>query len=839
MVGIVLVSHSRELAEAVKALAEQQIQARATIVAVGGSDDPYQPFGTDPVAIAEAIAEADDGAGVLVLMDLGSAVISGRVALDLLEPELAERVRLSTGPFIEGAMAAAVQASIGMDLAAVTAEAETAMQAKRAVLLPEPAGAAQPAENGSDLPPVTREVEVIDPAGLHFGPAARFVQTVARFRSQVGVTNLETHAGPAAAARFNQLLGLGVEQHHHILISATGVDAAEAVEALAQLVSSPPVPPLRAEDLAAGVTYAPIPTEGETILHGVPASPGLALGPAHVVPRLADPLHLPVAARTVDDPAQEHARLEAALATARIQLADLAAQVAAALGAPQADIFLGQRLLAEDPDLLGELRQRIDGDGLPAEQAVQMTFVHAAQRLLRMSGPIFQQRAADLEDVGRRLLEILSGNGDHRITLTAPAILVAHDLSPSQTAQLNRALLLGICTAGGGPQAHTAILATGMGIPAVVGLGDALLEVVSNGALLAVDGAHGQVVVEPQPATADAWRSTQATLLHERQAALAAAQRPATTRDGLRIEVTANLGLAADLTAALAAGAEGVGLLRTEFLFQDRRTPPTEDEQFELYMAVAAQLGERPLIIRTLDLGGDKPAPYLPLPAEANPFLGWRAIRISLALPDFFKSQLRALLRAAVHGNVHILLPMVSTVEELTQAQALLAECALELEARRAAFRASLPLGVMIEDPAAVLLVDHLAPLVDFFSIGTNDLAQYTFAADRTNERVASLADALHPAVLRQIDSTIRAAHAQGKWCGLCGELAGTPEGIPILLGLGLDEFSMAPAAIPFAKQLIGRLALPVARRLAQKALTLQSGEAVRELVRGLMRYKG
>ena len=536
------------------------------------------------------------------------------------------------------------------------------------------------------------------------------------------------------------------------------------------------------------------------------------------------------------DPNGEWNRLQAGLATALIELDDLAEQVHATLGQQQADIFRAHGLLLQDGDIEQDLRRSIEIDLLPLERAIQQTFLLVAQRYRERVGEIFQQRAADVEDVGRRLLRIVSGVSEEPIELPAAAIVVAHDLSPSQTAGLDRSRLAGLCIASGGPQSHTAILARSMGIPGVVGLGPELLHWVAEGTSLAVDGAHGQVIVAPDAETIAAYRAAQAMLNEERSAAWRAAQRPSCTRDGLRVEVVANLSYAADAELALAAGAEGVGLLRTEFLFQDRSTPPSEEEQYELYRLVAQRMQGRPLVIRTLDIGGDKPAPYLALPHENNPFLGWRAIRISLALTEFFKTQLRALLRAAVHGNIHILLPMVSNVSEVQHVQTLLSVAVAELEMEGLPHSRNVPLGIMVEVPSAVQLVDQLAPLVDFFSIGTNDLTQYTFAADRTNERVAALADPLHPAVLRQIDSVIRVAHEHGKWCGLCGELAGQSDAIPVLLGLGLDEFSMAPASIPAAKQLINHLAMPVVRRLAQRALNAANGDAVRALVREVVR---
>ena len=388
------------------------------------------------------------------------------------------------------------------------------------------------------------------------------------------------------------------------------------------------------------------------------------------------------------------------------------------MGQQQADIFRAHGLLLQDTDIVQELRHFLEVNRLPVEAAIQQTFLAVAQRYRERAGDLFQQRAADIEDVGRRLLRIVSGASEDRkiaIELPAAAIVVAHDLSPSQTAGLDRSCLAGLCIASGGPQSHTAILARSMGIPAIVGLGGELLNIVTDGVPLAIDGAHGQVIVAPDPHTVAAYRRALATLNEERTAAWRAAQRPSCTRDGLRVEVVANLSYAADAELALAAGAEGVGLLRTEFLFQDRSTPPGEEEQYELYRLVAERMQGRPLVIRTLDIGGDKPAPYLSLPHENNPFLGWRAIRISLALSEFFKTQLRALLRAAVHGNVHILLPMVSNVSEVQHTQTLLGVAMDELTAEDLPHSSSVPLGIMVEVPSAVQLVDQLAPLGGFF----------------------------------------------------------------------------------------------------------------------------
>lgn len=837
MVSIVLVSHSIELSNAVKALADQQIQGRVQIVAVGGSDNPHQPFGTDPIAIAEAIHAVCSEDGVLVLMDLGSAVISGQVALDLLPAEERARVHLSVGPFVEGAMAAAVQASIGMDLDAVAREAAEARRAKDAVLNARTGEAAAPAIShialeDQSLHTAGADVIVVNPAGLHFGPAARFIQTAAQFHADVRVTDLTTGAGPALASRFNQLIALGIEKDHCIRIEAVGQDADEAVNTLVRQVAhdlggettpgaSSPLPPL-------------IEGQGEAVLFGLAASPGIAIGQAVVLAEQQDLLH-EADEEAGSDPAWELARFTQAQELALAQLNELTTQVSATLGEEQGVIFRAHTLLLQDRDFLAEVRSAIN-DGQAAPTAARRAVRRWADRFRHMSGSVFQQRAVDVEDIGRRLLQLLQDDAPSPLADLPPdALIVARDLLPSQTATLDRSRVIGLCMAGGGPNAHTAILARSMGIPAVVGVGDAVLEAVRSGMTVALDGAHGIVIAGPDAVTTDAYTQAQAAAKAARATAWAAAQRLTRTHDGVRVEVVANLGAAADVALALEAGAEGVGLLRTEFLFQDRLTPPSEEEQTEIYRTVARTLGARRLIIRTLDIGGDKPAPYLALPREPNPFLGWRAIRISLAMPELFKTQLRALMRAAVDSDIHIMFPMIDTLDEILRAQALMAAAASELTSAGVDFRADLPVGIMVETPAAVIMADRMAPLVDFFSIGTNDLTQYTFAADRTNQHVAALNDPLHPALLRQIDAVLRAAHAHGRWVGLCGEMAADPLAIPVLLGLGLDEFSMAPASIPAAKQLITRLTMPATRRLAQKALQCHDGAGVRNLVRDTM----
>jgi phosphoenolpyruvate-protein phosphotransferase (PTS system enzyme I) len=562
-------------------------------------------------------------------------------------------------------------------------------------------------------------------------------------------------------------------------------------------------------------------------LTGVAAAPGVALGSAYVF----RPVDLAVPQRRAADPAAEWVRYRSAVAVALLELEAVRLRAVASVGEADAAIFDAHKMFLDDPEIDSELHAELAA-GASAEAAVETVFARNAALLEALDDPLFSARSADLRDVGRRVLRCLLGERDESLAaMTSPGIVVAHDLLPSDTAQLNRALVRGFCTAGGGPLAHTAVLARNLGLPAVVGVGEGLLALTA-GTPLIVEGSAGVVIAEPDAATQARYAQAAATAHAVRARAEADCLKPALTRDGRRVEVVGNIGLPGEEAEALAAGAEGIGLLRTEFLFVGRTSAPDEAEQYDAYRKIVRSLGSRPLVARTLDIGGDKPAAFLAAPPEDNPFLGWRAIRIGLARPELLTTQLRALLRAGQGGNLKIMFPMVATVEEIQQARALAeaAHAALRVEGVPCAER--FEIGTMIEIPSAALLAEHLAQHVDFFSIGSNDLTQYTLAADRGNPAVAALQDGLHPAVLRLIDMVLRAAHARGRWVGLCGELACDPEAVPILLGLGLDEFSMGAAAIPGIKALLRTLSLDEARPLAEAALRQATAGGVRALVR-------
>lgn len=528
-------------------------------------------------------------------------------------------------------------------------------------------------------------------------------------------------------------------------------------------------------------------------------------------------------------PAAESQRLAAARQAAYEQISQLKASVSATASLAEAAIFDAHLMFLDDAALLEKAQAAIDA-GTAAEAGWMDGIEFFAAQLARLPDPILQARAADVRDVGRRVLDQLLGRPAASLDLRAPSVVVARDLAPSQIASLPVTRVLAFCTAEGGPTSHTAILAKAWGKPAVVALGKAVLEITEAVQLL-VDGSRGEVVIDPDEETAQAFALRRQQSEQLAASALAAALEPAVTPDRRRIEIAANIGSVEDAARALEYGAEGVGLLRTEFLYLDRQSAPTEEDHLAAYKAILEMMGTRPVIARTQDIGGDKTVPYLDLPKEANPFLGWRAIRISLDRPEVFAIQLRALWRASPGHDLRIMFPMIATPDELRAAKAALDRARRDVAASNQPLAARVQVGMMVEVPSAAVLADQFAREVDFFSIGTNDLTQYTLAADRTNERVVTLSDACHPAVLRLIHQVVESGHREGRWVGVCGELAADADAVPLLLGLGADELSMAPQRIPAVKAIVRQWSYTRAQQLAHQALAVSSAAAVRALV--------
>jgi phosphoenolpyruvate-protein phosphotransferase len=668
---------------------------------------------------------------------------------------------------------------------------------------------------------LTRRVSVTLGHGIHARPAALLATAVKGLAADVRVAA----RGKQANARSTvALMTLGVQHGDEIEIGASGPDAAAAIEALAAVLSAradavAPAPrqSLRAPGAAAPASVA-TPTAGER-LAGVIASPGVAVGEAYQLRRPE-----PEVSETGADIKTETAALQRARAAVRSRL-QRAAQASGLAGSDAAHEIAAAHLeLLEDPELLGGARTLVNA-GKSAGFAWRTTLRAAADTLRQLPDPRLRERADDLLDLESQVLVALAGGtGGGAPALPMHAIVIAGELLPSQLLALDSARLAGIALAAGGATSHVAIIAAAKSIPTLVALGPAVLAV-PEGTPLVLDAGRGLLEIDPSIERLERARAAVAALTASRAGELAAAQRECRTADGIRIEVFANIGSLADAVAAVQNGAEGCGLLRTEFLFLDRQSAPSEAEQSAAYAAIAAALGSRPLTIRTLDAGGDKPIAYLPLPPEENPALGLRGVRTGLAYPQLLRTQLRAVLALGERSRCRLLLPMITDVSDLLAVRALLDEVRRELGGEE------LKVGVMIETPAAALLAESLAEAADFLSIGTNDLTQYTLAMDRGNPQLAARLDALHPAVLRLIARTAAAARARGRHCAVCGGLASEPLAAPLLVGLGVNELSAVPAVIPRLKARIGAVALADCRELARQALEADSAAAVRELL--------
>jgi phosphocarrier protein FPr len=738
-----------------------------------------------------------------------------------------DNILFCPAPLIEGAITAGVQAGLGSDLQTAFTEAQGALLPKREQLgyqVEHQMPAAQ------ELIPLDSEtiletkLTLRNQYGLHARPAARFVQLAASFDAAIQVQNLSTGKGPVSAKSLNALATLGTVKEHQIAITASGPGAESALDALIKLVEG------NFGEGAAEETAVPVPvTERADIepgaLTGIPIAEGIALGTLHQY----RPLPPPVPNSKAEYPELEWRCLQDAVENVRRSIQKQRQQIAASVGEQQAGIFEAHELILLDPDLLEQTKTYIDVEQMNAAAAWLRSITQIVDQYRSLEDPYLQQRAADVIDVGNQVLFELAGEAAAApVKFSHPVILVAEELTPTQTAQLDLEQVEGVVTLLGGPTSHSAILARSLGIPAITGVPVSVLRLPDE-TPIALDGASGALWIEPPEVTTTRLENERQRWLEGRQKLLESSHDPAVTRDGHHVEVVANVGNLQDAKVAAQNGAEGIGLLRTEFLFLTRETPPDEDEQYQAVVEIANEMGDQPVIVRTLDVGGDKALPYIDLPDEANPFLGVRAIRLSLRRPDLFSTQLRAILRAGENANLRIMFPMVAEKSEVTQARKILNDVHQTMENEGIAHSWPIETGIMIEVPSAAMLAPALAAEVDFFSIGTNDLTQYTLAAERGNPELTAFADGLHPAVLHLIRRVVKAAHEQGKWVGVCGELAGDPTAVPVLVGLGVDELSMNAAAIPQAKAIIRSLQLTDALLLASRLLNLTDAPTARQ----------
>jgi phosphoenolpyruvate-protein phosphotransferase len=669
------------------------------------------------------------------------------------------------------------------------------------------------------------ELVIQNQTGLHARPAKVLVNLAKQFKSDISLQ----HGGKRANAKsMVSVLTLGVVRGSDITVQANGVDEEKAIAEIEAAIRSglgdnetpvePQPVPVKIE--------APMEKPQETailepgVIKGVGAAPGIAVGPIFHFQQLEFDLDKPETFSSnggID--------LAEALDLAKSQLTELHQQMTDKKLGAEAAIFEAHRELLDDPELTEAIQALVTAGQSPVK-AWKATIDDRAAAIAALSDPLLAARAADLRDVGKRVLRLMLGLSEKNTSMpTTPVVVIARELSPSDTASFEPERVLGFGIVEGGPTSHVAILARALGLPAIVGVDESMLAL-DEGTPVILNGNDGTLTVNPSADVLERAKLSQRRWLDYRRFAQEQASLPAISQDGQRVDVTANAGSIADAAEALQMGADGIGLLRTEFLFLERTTAPSEDEQFSVYRAIAETMKTLPVIVRTLDIGGDKPLPYIQLKPELNPFLGERGIRLCLNRPELFHEQLRAILRAAPSGNLRIMFPMVSDISELRQARVIIEELRHELDAP------AVQIGIMIEVPSAALMADIFAPEIDFFSIGTNDLTQYTLAMDRGNSALASKHDGLHPAVLRLIAHTIESAHKYGKRADICGELGSDAAAIPILLGLGMDELSVSIPSVPTVKAQVRSLKISELQSLAREALNCSTAQEVRELVK-------
>ncbi len=787
MVSLVLVSHSLTLAESLVTLIEQMVQDLVKIAVAAGVDDPDHPWGTDVINIQQAIESVYSDDGVLVLMDLGSAVLSAEMAVEFLNPEQQTKVKLSAAPLVEGAIAAAIMASTGASLEVVTTEAQQALNPKLSQLeTSQPTPSLEPSKPLSENS-LARVIKVNTKDGLHIRPAAKFVKKANEFATEIKVRKRNKSSEFIDGKSLNQLMLLGVKQGEEIEIEAVGENASIALTSLQDVIEQSS---LETDGLSTPLTLTLKPqklplTRDE--LRGIPASPGTAIAPG----QFYQPTLPEVTEKISQNPETQWQKFQQAIHNAKEQIESLITT-----NTTNNAIFQAHLIYLDDPDLHKQTKQLIFEQQYTAAFAWKTIIDQTITEYKTLETDYLQARAIDLLDLGQRVLKILLEVEIPPFILDVPSIIIASQLAPSQVTQFNPEQVLGIATAFGSATDHSAIIASLLGIPMVVGVGEDLLKLTPN-TPLKIDGTTGVIQLNPSPETAQIEPSYPSI-----------SPQPGITRDGHHITLVANIIGVRDAQLAMSHGSQGVGLLRTEFLYLDRRSPPSEAEQVEFYQAIAQIIDPYPLTIRTADLGGDKSVPYLNFEQEANPFLGQRGIRQSLANPDFFKLQLRAILRVSAEFNLRVMLPMISCLEEIKLTKQLIKEVQQELQQEKIPFNETLPLGIMLEVPAAVIIADQLASEVDFFSLGTNDLTQYLMAADRTNPQVINLTTGLPPALLRCIEQSVRIAQEKGIKVSVCGQLASSPDAIPILLGLGVNELSINPPMISQIRDTIAQLSL-------------------------------
>ena len=833
MVGIVIVSHSKALADSLALMAKQVSEKEVPIAAAGGIDDDENPFGTDAMKILEAIQNVYSEDGVIVFMDLGSAILSTEMALDFLDEDQKENIRLSAAPIVEGVASAVIQSGAGLSLDEVLIESNSA-------LLPKQSQLGEPDE--SDKKP-DWEIQnnntysekatftLLNTLGIHARPAAKIVGILSGFNAQMRIRNLDKKGDFVNGKSLNSLIMLDARRGDKIEIEINGPQAKKALEKLTQLFENhfgESTEPATSDDKKKPQEKSNR-TDEESDLKGQVISGGIAIGPA-----LKFKSELPdISKREADNPDYEIKRLEIAIGRAKNQIQELIEGHRAKLSEDEIGIFEAQIVLLDDPELVESARSNIRETASTAEYGWRQTVAGHLEKLEATVSKEIRARGNDLLDVGIRVLRILSGGSLTLFQADEPSILLADQLNPSDITSIQTEHILAICTEKGTETSHSAILSRNLGIPVIFGLGEQLLDI-PDGKTIAVDAENGVVLKNPSDQELRELKKRQSRWLKRKKDADEMKHKPVLLSDGEQVTVLANISTLEDAERAVESGAEGSGLFRTEFLYMNRSEPPAEQEQFEIYSSVAETFGNKGVALRTADIGGDKPVPYLGIEKEANPFLGWRGIRYSLDEKTLFRTQIKAVLRASEFGVLSIMLPMISTAAEIVQAKQIISECKEQLTQQNVEYNPNIKIGVMIEVPAAVIDLEKILQHVDFISIGTNDLSQYLMAADRNNSRVSELGSGYQPAVLKAVAQIIETANRHTVPVSICGEMAGDRALTSLLLAMGLRRFSITTAEIPLFKHHLRQIDLSKTKKLLQTVLACNDAAEVKKALKKL-----
>jgi len=801
MVGLVIVSHSRALGNAVVDFIKQTNDKDIPVVAAGGVGEQNELLGTDAHDIMDAINAVYSKDGVLVLMDLGSAILSTELAIDFLEEDKQNDVRICSAPIVEGAVVAAVQIAIGSSLNDVASEALEGLITKQEHL-DETHNAAlkfdKESLNNTKADTLQRVFTIRNALGLHARPAMKLVQLIGKYDASAEVSNISKGRGPVEGRSLNKLSSLNVHKDDQLLFEVSGKDGDRLLNAIEIIVQDNFGEPM--------IPTATVPVQRKRPDGAVGVSDGIAIGKAFHLKKK----EFKIEKREIIDVAAEKEKLREAVRLVDGEISQRINNLSTRVSDDEIEIFEAHKVLLTDPELYDDTLKDIGKDKISAEYAWNSNIQKVKDQYTSLDNEYLQLRGNDVQDVGTQVTAALLGQSPLNSTdfqdvgSDEQLILVAEDLTPSETAMLDFHRVKGIVIKYGGPTSHTAILSRAMGIPAVCGYSS--VNNITNGELLIMNGSNGEINTKPSEQDIDRATKQIAQWQEHLDALRKKSIMPAVTVDGFTFNINANISSGKEALSALNSGAEGIGLLRTEFMFLNKQSAPSEDEQYEELVNIGEVMKGKPVVVRTLDIGGDKMIPYISMNKEDNPFLGVRGIRLYEKNTELMTIHFSAILRAALDYDFRIMFPMIAEANEFIRISKTIADLHYQLEKKKIKHKWPIPMGAMIETPSAVVMAEVLARHADFFSIGSNDLTQYIMAAERGNSSLINFSDPLNPAVLRSIHMAIQEAHKNGIEISVCGEIGSDPHGIAVLIGMGIDKISLNSGKIPEIKALIRKL---------------------------------